>query len=237
MAQAQPYTHVDTGYLRRKPVEWTLKRLIDRIQADGRGVVSVAYYDIDGFTIIEQQHGYELADKLLEGVARTLDDIGEADLAAWYVRDSFLLIYDGATIDDVFFKTETIRRQLSETTFHVQGTERSADLAPTFSAGVATYPGDPEDHTELIDLAEDAARRAHESGGNRSTFGRAENMIPKTSHFLPTQLERLRTLKDHTSRSEASLLREALSDLLRKYDQRDSRRHLVSDSPAGTSEG
>jgi len=56
-------------------------------------------------------------------------------------------------------------------------------------------------------------------------------MVPKTSHYLPTQLGRLRALREQLSRSEASLLREALSDLLRKYDQRDARRReLVRES-------
>ncbi|HEC22656.1 MAG TPA: ribbon-helix-helix domain-containing protein, partial [Chloroflexi bacterium] len=62
---------------------------------------------------------------------------------------------------------------------------------------------------------------------DRTVFGRAVNMTPKTSHYTPAQLERLKALGRQLGRSEASLLREALDDLLRKYDQRDLRRRLA----------
>lgn len=233
MAQAQT-SDLDirvTGYLRRKPVEWQLDEIIERIQSQGSGVVSVAYLDIDGFSKIEEQYNYDLADALLIAVAKYLNKLEKSvsavqvTMARWYVRDSFLLIYDNVGLDDAFYAAEEIRRELSNTVFSVQSEDgQQADIAVTFSAGVATYPGDPQDRNELIELAEDAARRACEGGGNRTLFGRAVNMMPKTSHYLPTQLGRLRALREQLARSEASLLREALSDLLRKYDQRDARR-------------
>ena len=45
--------------------------------------------------------------------------------------------------------------------------------------------------------------------------------------YNPAQLEKLKELRKRLDRSEASLLREALDDLLRKYDQRDQRRWLA----------
>lgn len=226
-----------TGYLRRKPVEWKLDEIIRHIQAQGSGVVSVAYLDIDGFSRIESQYNYDLADAFLIAVAKYLKKFEEpespaqAAMARWYVRDSFLIIYDELGLDDAFYAAEEVRRELSNSVFSVQSEDgQHAEINVTFSAGVATYPGDPEDRNELIELAEDAARRACEGGGNRTLFGRAVNMVPKTSHYLPTQLGRLRVLRERLSRSEASLLREALSDLLRKYDQRDARRELMRES-------
>jgi diguanylate cyclase (GGDEF)-like protein len=227
--KSKAHANVETGYLRRRPVEWRLTEIIDRIQAEGSGVVSIAYLDVDGFGQIEQEHGYALADALLETISKALDHVEGADIAAWYVRDSFLIVYDGLDLDDAFFEADQLRAGLSGMVFPARAGDKEAEIAVSFSAGVATYPGDPEDRSELIDLAEDAARRACESGGSRSAFGRAVNMVPKTSHYLPTQLRRLRDLKDRMERSEASLLREALSDLLRKYDQRDSRREFGTD--------
>lgn len=228
---AQVFSDLDTGYLRRKPVEWRLKELIEAIDSAESGVVSVAYFDIDGFSEIEQEYGYDVADRLVQKLADRLDDVPKVDMASGYVRDSFLVIYRDMNIDTAFFEAENTRQQMSQTVVTVRSQNgEEVEIAPVFSAGVASYPGDAEDHNELIDLAEDAARRAYEAGGSRSTFGRAENMVPKTSHYLPTQLQRLRRLKERTGRSEASLLREALSDLLRKYDQRDSRRYFSPDA-------
>ena len=45
-------------------------------------------------------------------------------------------------------------------------------------------------------------------------------MYLKTSYFAQTQLDQLSELADDLSRSEASMLREALDDLLWKYYSR-----------------
>jgi predicted DNA-binding protein len=43
-------------------------------------------------------------------------------------------------------------------------------------------------------------------------------MITKTSYYTAPQLERLSALAKKTKRNEATLLREALDDILKKYD-------------------
>ena len=46
-------------------------------------------------------------------------------------------------------------------------------------------------------------------------------MVPKTTHFTQTQLERLTEQAARSKTSEADLLREALDDLLTKYGVND----------------
>ncbi len=43
-------------------------------------------------------------------------------------------------------------------------------------------------------------------------------MVTKTSHYTDTQLKRLAQLAKTVKRNEASLLREGLDDLLKKYN-------------------
>lgn len=45
-------------------------------------------------------------------------------------------------------------------------------------------------------------------------------MVTKTSYYTATQLERLSQLAKMLKRNEASLLREALDDVLKKYNDR-----------------
>jgi len=220
-------TNILTGQFRRTPVEWRIDQIIERIHAEKAGVVSVAYLDIDGFGHIESAYGYGLADALLDEIAERLARLERATFTTRYVRDSFLIVYDGLQLEEAFLATEEIRRQLSSAPFVVRVGVESAVIETTFSAGVATYPGDPKDRYELISLAEEAALRADEGGGARTMFGRSPTMTTKTSHYSPLQLERLRLLREKVGRSDASLLREALDDLLRKYDQRDVRRGLA----------
>lgn len=222
------YQRVTTGQIRRRPTELYIRQSVEQIRETGEGMISVVCLDIDRFSAIEQEHGYERADALLESIVAYMED--QADprigLFARYVRDSFLLVYLGLTLEEAFLEGEQLRRRLSETTFKMASGNQSLEIVCTFGAGVSTYPGDPEDHHELISLAEEAARRAAEAGGNRTILGRATSLTPKTSHYSPGQLDRLRGLRNDLGRSDASLLREALDDLLRKYDQRDTRRGL-----------
>ncbi len=220
------YQRIVTGQLRRRPTEDFIHQLVEQIDERGSGVVSVACLDIDGFSKLEEGYGYTLADIALDAVAAYLEDFAAAAFSARYVRDSFLIVYEGLTLEQAFLEIEQLRSKLTQKTFIISDGSREASMDFAFSAGVATYPGDPEDHLELISLAEAAAARAYEEGGHRTILGRAVNMTPKTSHYSPAQLERLRELRERLGRSEASLLREALDDMLRKYDQRDSRRSL-----------
>ncbi len=229
------YQRIATGQIHRLPTEMHIRQIVERIQQNKSGVVSVACLDIDGFSEIEKRHNYKMADSLLAAIVARMEDqeLGKITLFRRYVRDSFLAVFDGLTLEEAFLETEQLRRTLSQTPFTVIDGQQQAEVRVTFSAGVATYPGDPEDHHELISLAEDAARHGYESGGNRTIFGRTVNMTPKTSHYSPNQLERLRELRNRLGRSEASLLREALDDLLRKYDQRDIRRQMFEEEHTG----
>ena len=42
-------------------------------------------------------------------------------------------------------------------------------------------------------------------------------MVPKTTHYTETQLERLSSLAEEMEIKEARLLREALDDVIKKY--------------------
>ncbi len=228
------YAKYKTG-LNRKPIEWRLDQIVERINETGQGVVSVAYIDIDHFSAVEEQYGFEGADTLLRRVEDYLKQVALQDeripMAVRYVRDAYLIIFEGASLEDAFLETETLRRSLTSLGWLIPAADgKMVEARVSFSAGVATYPGVPEDRASLIGMAEDAALRAfQEQKGDRTVMARAENMKPKTSHYFPSQLRRLRDLQNLLGRTEAAILREALDDLLRKYDQRDIRRRQQYD--------
>ena len=59
------------------------------------------------------------------------------------------------------------------------------------------------------------------SGRNKVSLPLSDSrMVTKTSYYTTTQLERLSQLARLVKRNEASLLREALDELLKKYDDR-----------------
>ena len=60
---------------------------------------------------------------------------------------------------------------------------------------------------------------AKEQGGNTVGLPPAEDMVLRSSYYSRAQLGRLRSLGDRLKKKEAVLLREALDDLLRKYER------------------
>ena len=87
------------------------------------------------------------------------------------------------------------------------------------SGGIATYPTDAVERVDLLRKADEALYRAKNLGRNRICLPTSSQMVTKTSHFTQTQLERLARLAKTLDKSEAFLLREALDNLLRRYDE------------------
>ena len=62
--------------------------------------------------------------------------------------------------------------------------------------------------------------RAKNTGRNKACLAREEKMVTKTSHYTQEQLELLSKLVKAEGVGEAVILREALDDMLKKYDDR-----------------
>lgn len=182
--------------------------------------VSVALLDVDNFAPFDHQHGIEVGDALLAAIADELRQrIPEGVTLARYSRDTFLLIYPNRHADEAFLLTEKIRSFFDEHPLQLKlpgGRTFTAQI--TLSGGVATYPSVAvQNERELLRQANAALFRAKTGGRARTAFAQPERLEPKTVHFAPGQLRRLSELSHMTGRSEASLLREALDDLLAKY--------------------
>ena len=88
----------------------------------------------------------------------------------------------------------------------------------TITGGIASYPIDGTQENEILRKADQALYRAKITGRNTIRLAYEEKMAPKTSHYTLTQLERLSNLAHKEGVGEAVLLREALDDLLIKYE-------------------
>jgi predicted signal transduction protein with EAL and GGDEF domain len=96
---------------------------------------------------------------------------------------------------------------------------RSAKARATVSVGIAAYRDDGNNTVELGRKATGALFRTKAAGRNRVYLAREEKMATKTSHYTVEQLKRPAPLPKKTGTGEAVLLREALDDVLKKYDE------------------
>ncbi len=119
--------------------------------------LSVLLFDIDGFGEINEKNGAKTGDEVLRHVAATLaDQIRLVDTAARLGRDEFGLIAPGGG-------GEVAGRRVRDAV-----AEREAGGQPiSLRIGVAIYPGDGADSTELLQAAQaaldDAKRRGRGS--------------------------------------------------------------------------
>lgn len=187
-------------------------------QASADHPLSVALLDVDLFANFDHEHGIEVGDALLAVVGRTLRGlVPDTVFVARYSRDTFLLLFPDKSADETFLATEKIRAHFDDRDLQLDTPDGRVIAQISLSGGVAAYPTLAENERELLRNAHAALFRAKTSGRGRTAFAHPERLEPKTIHFAPGQLRRLGELSHMTGRSDASLLREALDDLLTKY--------------------
>ncbi|MCL6450348.1 MAG: diguanylate cyclase [Acetobacteraceae bacterium] len=197
-----------------------LERGLERSRLEGRPC-AVAVLDLDRFTSGLRAQGWEAsAEPLVAALERTIRARVEAGggSVSRYGRDAFLLVWPGEGPEAALARLEELRRHLASAPISVIGPAGRVEAALTFSAGVASFPRDADEPTELVCLAWDALAVAKSQGGGRTLLAPQRPMKLKTTYYLPCQLDVLSRLAERLKRTEASLLREALEDMIQKYD-------------------
>jgi diguanylate cyclase (GGDEF)-like protein len=182
--------------------------------------LSLALLDVDIFSKINEQYGHVTGDNLLEVVAKAIrKHAGKDALAGRYGGDEFVIVFPGEEREQAFLKVEQIRQQLSQE--ELAATDGRNIQGIFISGGVASFPMDGRTENELLRKADHALYRAKASGRRQIRLAYEERMVPKTTHYTQTQMERLSKLAEERGVNEADLLREAMDDFLTKYGVND----------------
>jgi diguanylate cyclase (GGDEF)-like protein len=183
---------------------------------DRDGTVSLFAIDLDDLHSLNLEVGRPAGDRFINGATGTLAKA--AGREKWAVGriggDEFTVLLPGVTLEQAFLKAEQLRTDIGETLKKAVPERRC-----TASIGVANYPRDAKSSDELARKAGLALYAAKEQGGDTVSLTPGENMVLRSSYYAAAQLGRLRTLAERMKKKEAVLLREALDDLLRKYDR------------------
>lgn len=206
-----------TGLLDRTSFETALHETLRSAKRKAHAV-SLAIVDIDFFGKLNEELGKEAGDAALVDLARALSEAFEqTGTCCRYGGDAMAVLMVAVEKEDAFLALENFRRGYAGTRTLIVGNEPVA-AEINIAAGLASYPEDGAKPLDLLHKANDALYRAKVGGRGRVCLAREEKMVTKTSHYTQGQLLGLRRLAEREGIGEAVLLREALNDVLRKYN-------------------
>jgi diguanylate cyclase (GGDEF)-like protein len=153
MAHSDPLTGLANARTFGRVLELELARASRQGSA-----VSVAIFDVDGFTATNAESGNEAGDDVLRLVASVIaESVRLVDTVARYGGDEFVLVAPGSA-------GSVVARRVLEGVAKLQPVDGHAI---SVSAGIARFPADGTDAAALIIAAQDALDRAQAEGPGR----------------------------------------------------------------------
>jgi diguanylate cyclase (GGDEF)-like protein len=164
--QTQSIRDALTNLYNRRYLAQTLPEALSLARAHNTPL-SLVMVDIDWFKQINDTFGHQVGDRVLETVARFLQNsIREHDLAYRYGGEEFLLVLKNIEAGVVRARVKQLCQNLRQLT--IACAERS--LSVTASFGIATFPESGRTATELLEAADAALYQAKAQGRDRVIF-------------------------------------------------------------------
>lgn len=200
----------------------TLKRVIagrsefladlDKQLHHGNAPLALALTDLDRFAEINERCGRDAGDAVLAAWGRVLTaNTPDGGVVVRLGGDEYVVVLPGMSAENALVLLSEVRGH-----FAAHSVEGVPDPVSA-SIGVAANPPHGSTAEDLWRAAGEALMRAKRDGGDRIALYVEQKMILKSNYYSKANLERLAKLSAATDRTEASLLREALDDLLYKH--------------------
>jgi len=153
-----------TGLYNRRYMETHMGTLVDQAIARGKPL-SVLIVDIDYFKSINDTHGHDAGDDVLQDFAiRLRKSIRGIDLACRYGGEEFVVVMPETDMAVATMVAERLRRRIASEPFPIQMGARTVDV--TISIGIAAL-GPNDNAAAVIKRADQALYRAKRDGRNR----------------------------------------------------------------------
>jgi diguanylate cyclase (GGDEF)-like protein len=185
---------------------------LDGLLHHGNAPLALALTDLDGFAAVNDSYGRDAGDAVLAAWNRVLEaNVPNGGSVVRLGGDEFVVVLPGTSAENAVVLLEEVRGHFSSMSLE------GIPVALSASAGIAANPPHGTTAEELWRAAGEALMRAKRDGRDRVALHIEEKMVLKSNYYSKANLERLAKLSSATDRTEASLLREALDDLLYKH--------------------
>jgi diguanylate cyclase (GGDEF)-like protein len=126
--------------------------------------LSVIIADVDHFKSVNDTHGHQAGDQILQGFSHVLArNVRDVDVVSRYGGEEFAILLLQTGEEAAHALAEAIRRDVAGQPFETSG----PNLSITASFGVATFPEDATSAQQLLRKADERLYQAKQSGRNR----------------------------------------------------------------------
>jgi len=153
-----------TTLYNRRAFEEFAEKEVNRAERE-QTFISIILMDIDLFKMVNDTHGHQIGDKVLQEFSiRLKDSLRPYDILARYGGEEFMLLLPDTNIDTALTIAEKLRVTISQPIFCV---ENSLELDVSASFGVASTCGKAINWPALVEEADRALYLAKKNGRNR----------------------------------------------------------------------
>lgn len=159
-------THIDalTGIYNRRYFDTALNTELNRALRHQQ-IFSLVMLDIDFFKHFNDQYGHHAGDFVLRSVATFVkQSVRKQDIVSRYGGEEFTVIMPLTAKSDSGKVLDRIRQKLSQTSFDMDNGKHTFQI--NISVGVAQFPDDAQNETDLINASDQAMYQAKNNGRN-----------------------------------------------------------------------
>ncbi|GAB7530353.1 hypothetical protein PS3A_27640 [Pseudomonas sp. 3A(2025)] len=181
-----------TGLANRSLFKERLSQAQQRVRQGSRSL-ALLHVDLDRFKLLNESLGHEVADQLLQHVARRLSSaLPEADTIARLSGDEFAVLFDNyASLSSLARVASRMLTKL-RTPVMVAGHE----LVVSASVGISLLPDSARDIPSLVSQANMAMKHAKHLGGNNFQFF-TDNLQASTLERLQLEIQLRKAIDDN----------------------------------------